>query len=255
VAPRVDYSVAAGVYDRGRSLPEEDMARWHDAVAHVFRAEGRTVLDLGAGTGIFARAWPRWGAMFVVACEPSCQMRSEARRLGVPVAVGLVAGRAEALPLEPATVEAVWLSTVVHHIGGLPAAASEIRRVLVPGGWLLVRDVFADLGTVSWLPELRGAARARRAFPSIADLARLLGDRDLHLAHTEEVTEARGDRTARAAAGWIRRMRHADSLLLVHRRGGGRSAREAGEPPSRLRAGPSRIGIAAFRAGRASPPA
>jgi SAM-dependent methyltransferase len=37
---------------------------------------------------------------------------------------------------------AAWLSVVVHHLADLPAAAEELRRVLVPGGRVLIRGAF-----------------------------------------------------------------------------------------------------------------
>jgi ubiquinone/menaquinone biosynthesis C-methylase UbiE len=244
---RVDYRTAARVYERGRALPREDLDRWQEAVVRLLPPVVNRVLDLGAGTGIFARAWSGWGARLVTACEPSAEMRAEAKRLVSPDNVKFVAGRGEEIPLRNATADVVWLSTVVHHLSDFDAAASEVHRVLVPRGLLLVRNLFADLGTTPWLAELPGADRARQVFPSTSDLARRLADHNFSLVETVEVTE--GYRlTAHDAAVWIQRMRTADSLLLAF------TDREITAGLERLASypegytlGPSRIGLAAFR--------
>ncbi|MBK7726769.1 MAG: methyltransferase domain-containing protein [Dehalococcoidia bacterium] len=36
------------------------------------------------------------------------------------------------MPLADLSAGAAWISTVIHHIPNLPAAAAEIRRVLTP---------------------------------------------------------------------------------------------------------------------------
>jgi ubiquinone/menaquinone biosynthesis C-methylase UbiE len=85
------------------------------------------VLDLGAGTGTWATALASWYGISVVAVEPSAAMRARSRWRG------MLAGHATALPLGPATIDGAWLSTVIHHLPDLPAAARELRRVLQPG--------------------------------------------------------------------------------------------------------------------------
>src|SRR5690242_19618367 len=62
-------------------------------------------------------------------------MRAEA---GQP----MLAGHAADIPLPDAGVDTVWISTVIHHIPDLPAAAGEIHRILRPGGRVLIRSVF-----------------------------------------------------------------------------------------------------------------
>ena len=110
---------------------------WRQAVAHYVRPlPGMRLLDVGAGTGSWAAALTRWfPGVDVLAVEPSAAMRD--RCVHRPV----VAGEATALPLRAGTVDAVWLSTVIHHLPDLAAAARELRRVLRPGGPVLIRSV------------------------------------------------------------------------------------------------------------------
>jgi SAM-dependent methyltransferase len=142
---RVDYDRMAPDYVAGRALPPDGMAPWRDAIAPWLPAEGRgrsPVLDLGAGTGQFAAAMAGWFGVEVVAVEPSGGMRAEAARAHPHPAVGWVAGVAERLPLRDASCALAWVSTVLHHLDDLDMAATELGRVLRPGGPVLVRQAF-----------------------------------------------------------------------------------------------------------------
>jgi ubiquinone/menaquinone biosynthesis C-methylase UbiE len=142
---RVDYDRMAPDYVRGRVLPGEGMEAWRQAVepwVPVGEGGGSPVLDLGAGTGQFAAAIAGWFGVEVVAVEPSEGMRAQAARAHPHPAVRWVAGRAERLPLREGVVGWAWVSTVVHHLDDLDAAAAELGRVLRPGGVVLVRQAF-----------------------------------------------------------------------------------------------------------------
>ncbi len=180
---------------------------------------GSTVLDLGAGTGIFTRAWQAWGARLAVGCEPSPAMRREMLR--DHAASGLaargfapVAGRAEQIPIAANCADVVWISNVLHHIKDADAWIAETRRVLKPGGLLLVRNLFSDLGSISWTEEIPKGAEGYAVFPRADDLVARLREIGGNLVGLTEVPESRGDRTRKEAATWIRDMREADSLLL-----------------------------------------
>ena len=63
------------------------------------------------------------------------------------------------------------LFLVLQHVTDRPAAAAEIRRVLRPGGRLLVRSTFADrLPDLTWHRYFPGArAVERRMFPTLQE--------------------------------------------------------------------------------------
>jgi ubiquinone/menaquinone biosynthesis C-methylase UbiE len=142
---RVDYDRMAPDYLEGRALPPDGMEPWRAAIQPWLPA-GRSgrwpVLDLGAGTGQFAAAIAGWFGTGVVAVEPSAGMRAQAVRANRHRDVGWVAGLAERLPLRDGACAWAWLSTVVHHLDDLDAAAGELHRVLRPGGAVLVRQAF-----------------------------------------------------------------------------------------------------------------
>jgi len=156
---RVDYDTMAGDYVEGRALPPAGLEPWREAIQPWLPGDagGSPVLDLGAGTGQFAAAIAGWLGVRVVAVEPSAGMRAQAASAHPHPAVALLGGRAERLPLRDACCAWAWVSTVVHHLDDLPAAARELRRVLRPDGPVLLRQAFPD--------RLDGVTLYRRFFP------------------------------------------------------------------------------------------
>jgi len=91
-----------------------------------------TVLDLGAGTGKLTQVLVRRYAR-VIAVEPLDELR-ELLETRVPQA-DVRAGAAEAIPLEDASVDAVFAGQAFHWFAN-DTAVGEIARVLRPGGVL-----------------------------------------------------------------------------------------------------------------------
>jgi ubiquinone/menaquinone biosynthesis C-methylase UbiE len=166
---RVDYDQLAASYDRGRGMPLEALEGWRAALtAWLPPASGLPVLDLGAGTGLFAAAIAGWFDAWVVGVEPSGEMRRRARQAHAHRRVAYVGGEAERLPLRDASCATAWLSTVIHHIGDLAGCARELRRVLEPGGPVLIRSSFPGRhGGISLFRFFPGAGRIAETFPTI----------------------------------------------------------------------------------------
>ncbi len=93
---------------------------------------GKTVVDIGAGTGKLTRALADAGAR-VIAVEPLEEMRSMLERV-VPEAQAL-AGTAEGIPLPDASVDGATAAQAFHWFDH-ERALVEIHRVLRPGGAL-----------------------------------------------------------------------------------------------------------------------
>jgi SAM-dependent methyltransferase len=122
------FELVADVYERARpAYPPEAVAWIADRLE--LRA-GRTVLDLGAGTGKLTRALVGTGA-HVIAVEPGDAMRATLERV-VPEATSL-RGAAEHIPLRDDSVDAITVGQAFHwfrHDEAIP----ELHRVLRPGG-------------------------------------------------------------------------------------------------------------------------
>lgn len=162
-------AVEAASYRVAREVSLPGLSSWRDAVAPYF-PPGSTVLDLGAGTGLFVRAFAEWfPSVTVIAVEPSADMRSAS---GLP----MLAGDASSIPLPDASVDAVWMSTVVHHVRDLAAAGAELRRVLRPGGVVVLRSLFRErhqgIGLFRFFPQ---AVRALSGFPTVDEVADGMG--------------------------------------------------------------------------------
>jgi SAM-dependent methyltransferase len=150
---RIEYDdAAAAAFQASRHLPTAGLGRWRRAVARYLQPRpGMRLLDLGAGTGMWATAFTDWYGIDVIAVEPSEAMRARA------VGTRILAGHAGAIPLAGASVDGAWLSTVIHHIPDLRAAAAELRRVLHPGALVLIRSPFPGgherIGYFRFFPE------------------------------------------------------------------------------------------------------
>jgi SAM-dependent methyltransferase len=166
----------AAAYVRGRRLSAGTMDAWMAAAAPYLPGPGGLVLDLGAGTGRFSAALAETCRATVVACEPSAAMRTTCRAQvgpGVPV----VGGRAEALPFAGATFHAVWFSQVIHHVADPAASVAELRRVLRPGGYVLLRGGFGDPAELPLYPYFPQAWETGYDWPAALRETTVLLDR------------------------------------------------------------------------------
>lgn len=109
---------------------------------------GDRVVDVGSGPGRFLREAAERGAT-AVGVEPSGQMRRLALRR-IPdrlrAAITVTDGTAEELPLEDGSATVVWAVASFHHWNDPDAGLAEARRVLEPGGRLLIAERLARPG-------------------------------------------------------------------------------------------------------------
>jgi malonyl-CoA O-methyltransferase len=175
----------------------------YDAVAELQRSVGaqllaqlpaalqpRRWLDLGSGTGHFTRALAeRFGAAEGLALDIAEGMLRHARPQGG--AAYFVAGDAEALPLQDASVDLLFSSLALQWCGDFPRVLSEAQRVLRPGGVL----AFSSL-CVGTLQELRDSWLAVdgfvhvnrfRRFEDYQQMCAASGLQSLTLQHQAEV--------------------------------------------------------------------
>ena len=141
------FSTQADAYARGRPDYPAELGDWLRDL--LLLGPGRTVVDLGAGTGKFTRLLLSSGAS-VIAVEPVDAMR--ARFSSTLPQVRALSGSAESMPLADASVDAVVCAQAFHWFANAPAMR-EIRRVLKPGGRLgLIWNVRDE--SVPWVAAL-----------------------------------------------------------------------------------------------------
>jgi ubiquinone/menaquinone biosynthesis C-methylase UbiE len=143
-------------------------------------ARGR-VLEIGAGTGLNVPHYPP-GLSELILAEPDAALRRRlARRADGRASV--VAAAAEELPVEDASLDTVVSTLVLCTVEDPDAALGEIRRVLRPGGQLLlIEHVRSDVRRRAALQRLlRGPwsrfARGCRCDQPTAELVRAAGFR------------------------------------------------------------------------------
>jgi SAM-dependent methyltransferase len=105
--------------------------------AELGLAPGALVADVGAGTGILSELLLKAGCQ-VVAVEPNDAMRAAAEsRLKSYAEFRSVKGTAEATTLEDASADFVTAAQAFHWFDA-EGARAEFRRILKPGGWVVL---------------------------------------------------------------------------------------------------------------------
>ncbi len=138
------------------------------------------IYDLTANTGTAVREAARRGAS-ATGIDPSASMLWLARRISVFRPAGRVIwaeGRAEALPLPDGAATIVWALSSAHHWDDQAAGLSEIRRVLGPGGKVLLAERLVQ-------PGARGHAAHGLTRPQAGDLAQQMTAAGFANVHTE----------------------------------------------------------------------
>src|SRR5215213_7304835 len=127
---------------RGTLVEAEHLARYGWAATLV---SGRRVLDAGCGLGYGARMLARSGAKSVVGVDIAEAVVHAAGETAGPD-VDLQVGDVRALPFPDASFDAVVCFEVIEHVEERSETLAELRRVLAPGGIVLVsspnRDVY-----------------------------------------------------------------------------------------------------------------
>lgn len=144
-----DYSRQAETYDSTRSASPSVLQLLRQVLTG---APGRRLADIGGGTGNYALALAEEGWQPVVV-DRSLEMLERA------VEKGLLTIRADAqdLPFPDASLDAIIMVSMLHHVEEPAKALAEARRVLRPDGRLaaklLTREDLANLWYRDYFPS------------------------------------------------------------------------------------------------------
>lgn len=154
---RATFDETAPDYDRVERILGFGSGPWYrrQALLRAGLRPGMDVVDVGMGTGIVSKQilLVTNEPQRLVGVDPSPGMVAQA---GLPPAVRIVDGRAEAMPLPAASADFIVMGYALRHIADLTAAFREFARVLRPGGRVLVLEITQ--------PEGAFARRAMRAY-------------------------------------------------------------------------------------------
>jgi ubiquinone/menaquinone biosynthesis C-methylase UbiE len=175
-APRL-YDAFTNVFFFGRRR-----ATFQALIAAAGVQPGQRVLDVGCGTGYFARLLARavGPGGLVVGIDPSPEMIAYAgRKAGRASDCQFQVGTAESLDFPAEHFDVVVSSLVLHHLPEdlrVPALR-EMRRVLRPGGTLLVAEAQVPRHGLGWrlLARIHRYDRMARMVPDLEPLAAQAG--------------------------------------------------------------------------------
>ena len=173
-----------------RMIVEQPAAKW--------------AVDLGTGAGFTAFAAAEHTSQ-VVASDITREMLLETRRIGQDRKLGnvlLCLNQAEALPFASESIDLVTCRAAGHHFTDLGTAFDEVRRILKPGGTLVMADSVSpeDDSLADWFNDVE----LRRDFSHVENrkvsvLLKMLEGRGL------EVVEKYDERTFMTFNDWVAR--------------------------------------------------
>jgi len=152
---KVETAHAAAIYDRlahryDRALAPFErrfLARWRAQALKELPLEGN-ILEVGAGTGLNFPFYPRDARG--VASELSSEMLKRARGKGHHANVYLVQTSAERLPFQDQAFDAAFATLVFCSLASPQAAFSELRRVVRPGGQIVLLEHVRPKGILGY---------------------------------------------------------------------------------------------------------
>ena len=133
-------------------------------LAHINATAGQTLLDVGSGPGAYHAALSSVGVRIVGVDASPGMLREVVAQM--PPASAVLAS-AETLPMRDAQFDRVMANHMLYHVPDQVAALREMRRVLKPGGRVILATNGAD--SYAQFDALHRAAAARLGYAATLD--------------------------------------------------------------------------------------
>ncbi len=170
------YNTIGKGYAASRPADARIVAALKDALA---LPSGATLLDVGAGTGKYARALADLGYS-VIAVEPSAVMRAQGSSHTL---VRWIEAKAESIPLPSGSAQGAFIVLALHHFQDRVAAFSEILRIIGAGPFVIFTfepSLLNQFWLAEYFPTLgRERTDSFSALPDVAAEIRQLTNRQV----------------------------------------------------------------------------
>jgi malonyl-CoA O-methyltransferase len=164
------FSRAASTYNAAATLQHTVEAHLLDSLDYLGERTPQVVLDVGSGTGGAAtamqRRWPKARVLALDLALPMLRQKQKQRWRPLQRSVHGLCSDARALPLADGCIDVLFSNLCLQWVDDLPAVFAGFRRVLKPGGLLLV-STFGPLT----LHELRAAFSSADEMPHVSPFA------------------------------------------------------------------------------------
>jgi ubiquinone/menaquinone biosynthesis C-methylase UbiE len=143
--PALRFDALTRIYDPVVALTSRERGFKRRLLAHAAISDGERVLDLACGTGTLAIEIKKDASNAKVSAldaDPAILERARAKAREAGVKVSFDRGFSNELPYDARRFDVVVSTLFFHHLGDEAKAdtAEEIRRVLKPGGRILIAD-------------------------------------------------------------------------------------------------------------------
>lgn len=195
----------------------------YDLVDGLGLAAGATVVDVGCGEGAHTLALAERFGFVVTGYDPverhielgRAELAEQAQQHpDLSRRVRFALGKAEALPVDDASVDLVWCRDVLVHVAALDRAYAEFRRVLRVGGHVVVFQMMGsdrlEPREAEWLWRTMGVVPAS-AEPGRTEAA--IAEAGLRVDDRIEVGTEWGERAEEQTGTGGRQLLHASRLL------------------------------------------
>jgi len=106
-----------------------------------------SVLDVGCGSGDFIKVltevFPE--GTKITGIDPFETPLAEARKRFPPADIRFVQTGSEQMSFADSTFDVVSISFALHHLSDIPKTFAEMKRVVKPGGWLIINEVVSEV--------------------------------------------------------------------------------------------------------------